>query len=181
MVGLAIAAVLGAGAAAYLFQPWKLWVDEVVAEPLPVVDTGAGRGVDAVAGRRDGQEEPVPLRELARGGFLSHEHATTGTARVLRLPDGSLVLRVEDLETSNGPALKVWLADAPVRPGRDGWFVFDDGEHVDLGDLKGNIGTQNYAIPPDADLDRLRSVSIWCDRFNVSFGAATLVPARQGA
>jgi hypothetical protein len=70
----------------------------------------------------------------------------------------------------------VWLSDAPVLPGTDGWFVFDDGEYVDLGALKGNVGNQNYAIPADVDLTDLSSVTIWCDRFNVSFGAAELRP-----
>jgi hypothetical protein len=62
-----------------------------------------------------------------------------------------------------------------VRPGKDGWHIFDDGRHLSLGTLKGNLGNQVYNIPPEADLSALTSVSIWCDRFNVSFGAAQLV------
>jgi hypothetical protein len=54
--------------------------------------------------------------------------------------------------------------------------VFDDGRHVDLGDLKGNIGSSNYPIPPDVDLATLPGVSIWCARFHVSFAAAELRP-----
>jgi hypothetical protein len=117
---------------------------------------------------------PAGPVELARGELISHEHATTGTARVLQLEDGSRVLRLEGLDTSNGPDLRVWLTDAPVIEGRDGWFVFDDGASVDLGELKGNQGDANYEIPADVDLDALTSVSIWCARFAVSFGAAEL-------
>lgn len=117
---------------------------------------------------------PAGPVELARGELVSHEHATTGTARVLQLEDGSRVLRLEGLDTSNGPDLRVWLTDAPVIEGRDGWFVFDDGAFVDLGELKGNQGDANYEIPADVDLDALTSVSIWCERFAVSFGAAEL-------
>ena len=84
------------------------------------------------------------------------------------------MLRLQNLRSSNGPDLKVWLAAAPVIPGRDGWFVFDDDAHVDLGPLKGKVGNQNYAIPDDVDLGRLGSVTIWCDRFSVSFGASEL-------
>ena len=87
------------------------------------------------------------------------------------------MLRIDDLDTDNGPDLKVWLTDAPVIDGPDGWFVFDDGRYVDLGSLKGNKGSQNYAIPADVDLSPLTSVVIWCDRFSVSFGAAPLVSA----
>ena len=54
--------------------------------------------------------------------------------------------------------------------------MFDDGRYVDLGELKGNIGSSNYPLPPDVDLAALTSVSIWCDRFDVSFGAAALEP-----
>jgi hypothetical protein len=53
-------------------------------------------------------------------------------------------------------------------------FVFDDGRHVDLGELKGNIGSSNYPVPADVDLAGLRSVTIWCNRFSVSFAAAAL-------
>lgn len=94
----------------------------------------------------------------------------------MRLADGSRILRLEDLDTSNGPALRVWLTDAPVKSGKDGWRVFDDGAHVNLGELKGNKGNQNYTLPADLDLARYTSVSIWCDRFDVSFGAAALTP-----
>jgi hypothetical protein len=54
--------------------------------------------------------------------------------------------------------------------------VFDDGRYRSLGQLKGNHGNQNYVIPTGLDLAGLRSVSIWCNRFNVSFGAAELTP-----
>ncbi|TDC21121.1 electron transporter, partial [Streptomyces sp. 8K308] len=123
-----------------------------------------------------GAEPAVPVT-MASGEFVSHEHGTSGTARVLRLPDDSLVLRLEDLDTSNGPDLRVWLTDAPVIEGRDGWHVFDDGAYVSLGDLKGNQGDQNYPLPADLDLDTYTSVSIWCARFSVSFGAAELTRA----
>ncbi|MEN3269610.1 MAG: hypothetical protein V7646_6504 [Pseudonocardia sp.] len=84
------------------------------------------------------------------------------------------MLRLENLDTSDGPDLHVWLSDAPVIPGGDGWHVFDDGRHVDLGELKGNLGSSNYPIPADVDLAQLASVSVWCERFAVSFAAAAL-------
>lgn len=45
---------------------------------------------------------------------------------------------------------------------------------IDLGTIKGNIGDQNYALGPDLDLSKYRTVSIWCQRFAVNFGAAPL-------
>ena len=95
---------------------------------------------------------------------------------MLRLGDGSRVLRIEGLETSNGPDLHVWLTDQPVIEGTAGWHVFDDGRYVELGPLKANNGNQVYDVPPGTDLTGLISVTIWCKRFAVSFGAARLDP-----
>ena len=161
-VPLALVLLAGFGVAMAAFQPWKIFVDSVVVEAAPTAPGDAGGGTAA---------EPVVL---ATGSFISHEHETTGSVSVLQLADGSRVLRLEDLSTSNGPDLKVWLTDAPVTEGTDGWRVFDDGAWADLGALKGNVGSQNYTIPADVDLTQLTSVSIWCDRFDVSFGAAAL-------
>jgi hypothetical protein len=162
LVPAVVVGLVLAGIGAYLLQPWKLFVDDMVDDPLPASLAG---------GRAD-------LAVVASGRFVSHEHDTTGTVRVLRLPDGQRILRIDDLETSNGPALRVWITDAEVVTGSSGWFVFDDGTYVDLGALRGNVGDQNYALPADVDLDELTSVSIWCERFSVSFGAAELAPGR---
>ncbi|WP_267243474.1 DM13 domain-containing protein [Streptomyces sp. PR69] len=176
VVGLALA-----GAGLYWFQPWKLWVNETVRDEIPTA-APAGGANDAAEGTAEGAEAsggtasdaPAGPETLAEGELISHEHTTTGSVKVLRLADGSRTLRLENLDTSNGPDLRVLLSDAPVKEGKAGWHVFDDGEYVSLGKLKGNKGDQNYALPADADLDKLTSVSIWCDRFDVSFGAAPL-------
>lgn len=183
---LTVALVVG-GIGLYLFQPWKLFVDETVDEELPVaagpVDPAEPVEPEEPADSGDADSEPDAVESepaatgpvtLSSGTFISHEHSTSGTVQILELADGTRVLRIEDLDTSNGPDLKVWLTDAPVIEGLSGWRVFDDGQWVDLGRLKGNIGSQNYEIPADVDLSAFSSVSIWCDRFNVSFGAAEL-------
>lgn len=120
--------------------------------------------------------EPAPAAPvvLRTGSLLSHEHETSGTLAVVQLPDGSRVLTLENLSTSDGPDVRVWLSSAPVIPGEEGWYTFADAPHVDLGALKGNLGNQVYEIPADVDLDTLPNVSLWCQRFSVSFGAAEL-------
>jgi hypothetical protein len=105
----------------------------------------------------------------AAGTFVSGAHATTGTATIYKLDDGSRVLRLTDFSTSNGPKVHVILADHAIS-GND----VIDAKAIDLGDLKGNTGNQNYAIPASADLSGVKSVAIYCERFNVNFGAATL-------
>jgi hypothetical protein len=149
-------------AALLVFEPWALVIDRRVDEaaPAPSVPTAA--------------QAPAAPIVLARGELIPHEHASSGSAVVLQLPDGSRVLRLEHLDTSDGPDLHVWLSDAPVIAGGDGWHVFDDGRHLDLGELKGNLGSSNYPIPADVDLAQLASVSVWCERFAVSFAAAAL-------
>ena len=57
----------------------------------------------------DAPPAPSPL-ELARGEFVSLDHGTSGTARVLELADGSRIVRLEGLDTSNGPDLYLYLS-----------------------------------------------------------------------
>jgi hypothetical protein len=160
--------------AALVFEPWKLVIDQTVDEAPP---GGASAQVVPGGPAQDAASPPAEPVVLAEGTFIGHEHESSGSVVILQLADGSRVLRLQDLRTSNGPLLRVWLAEAPVIPGSEGWHVFDDGRYVDLGDLKGNIGSSNYPVPPEVDLADFPSVSIWCDRFNVSFAAATLQPA----
>ena len=168
-VVLGVVAVVVVAGGLWLFQPWKLFVDQTVNEALP----------SAAAGEPTGSASPAAQQPtvLAEGKFITHEHDTSGTARIVELADGRRVLSIEKLDTSNGPDLRVWLTDQQVKPGRAGWFVFDDGEYVELGRLKGNKGNQVYEIPDKVDLAEYRSVTIWCKRFSVSFGAAELTAA----
>jgi hypothetical protein len=162
------AAVLGVASVVFVlayFEPQKLVIDDRVSEALPAP---AAAAPGAPAG------ETPRVRTLSRAPFRSNEHATSGRARVLAYADGRRYVRFENFRTSNGPALKVYLSAASVSgPGG----TFDD-RYVDLGDLKGNIGPQNYSIPREVHLGRYRSVVVWCKRFGVAFGSAAL---RAGA
>jgi len=166
-------AVIGGGAGLYWFQPWKLFTSRTVNESLPVIVTepAASDGTAAPSGPATPQNTLV-----AAGTIVSHEHDSSGTARLVRLAGGEVQLVFENLVTSDGPDLRVWLTDQPVLAGRDGWFVFDDGRYVELGPLKANRGNQVYDIPAGTDLSGLSSVTIWCKRFSVSFAAAALDP-----
>ncbi|SCG54393.1 DM13 domain-containing protein [Micromonospora coxensis] len=177
-VAVAVLAV-GVAVGLYWFQPWKAVTDTRVDERLSDVAVGTPSAGPASTGGA-GPATPAPPAGptlVSRGEFVTHEHDTSGTARIVRSTDGSHRLELVGLDTSNGPDLRVWLSDQPVRTGRAGWGVFDDGRWVELGRLKGNRGDQAYAIPAGTDLTRLTSVSIWCKRFSVSFGAAPLAPA----
>ncbi|MFC4334564.1 DM13 domain-containing protein [Salininema proteolyticum] len=167
--GLAAAGLI---AAAVWFEPWALFTNERVDEELPEVAQSEPSD-DPSESMGDEEEEEAKPVQLAAGEFVTQEHDTSGAATVIENPDGSRQLLLEDLATSNGPDLRVWITDQEVDP--DEWHVFDNGYWVELGELKGNEGDQVYDIPDDADLDKVTSVSIWCKRFSVSFGAAELV------
>ncbi len=105
---------------------------------------------------------PDKTETLAQGTFSgSTGHSVEGSALVLGDGGEQRFLRLDSFEATNGPDLKVYLRA-------------DDDRYVSLGALKGNIGSQNYEIPPEVDLATYRTVQIWCERFGVLFGDAPL-------
>ena len=157
VVVVAVAVLL---AGVVFFEPWTLWSDTTVNEAAP---TAAAPEVSSPS--------PVGPTELASGTFVSQEHETSGTATVIELADGSRTLRLEGFSTSNGPDLHVWLSE---KEAGGNWFKYGSGRKAQLGELKANQGSHNYAIPADVELDGLRSIVIWCKRFHVAFGSAPL-------
>lgn len=132
------------------FEPQKLFIDDTVNEAAASETT-----------------------TVAEGAFTSQEHSTSGTALVVEHPDGTRTLRLDDLDTSNGPDLRVYLSTAQADAD---WKAFDD-DFVELGKLKGNKGDQNYAIPAGVDVAKYGRAVIWCKRFSVPFGVASLKEA----
>ena len=121
--------------------------DERLAEPLP-----AGANAIRTGTLRDG--DPI--------------HRGSGDAMLLKLPDGSHVVRLENLEVVPGPNLLVYLVahEDPLFP-EDVTAGFRS-----LGRLKSRFGEQNYAVPEGVDLAAYGSVVVWCDTFNVQFAVA---------
>ena len=175
LASLAAVVVLGmvvVGAA--LFQPWRIFTSSSVNEPLP---TAAGSAGASAPPTLEPAKQPSPAAPaapviLGSGTFQSQEHETTGTARLVKLPDGSHLLRLEDLASSDGPDVKVWLSS--LEAGGD-WFKYRSGRYVDLGPIKATHGNHNYVLPAGTDIAGLTSVVLWCDRFSVAFGSAPLV------
>jgi hypothetical protein len=98
-------------------------------------------------------------------------HRGSGTATIYRLADGSHVLRLDEFEVTNGPDLHVYLS--AHRDPEDPRQATGDG-YLDLGQLKGNVGAQNYVIPEGVDLAQFNSVVIYCQPFHVVFSVAPL-------
>jgi len=176
-------AVVAAAALWYLFRPDALVISKTVNEPLPAAQHSmsarpespgmtesepAMAKAPAMAPSAMTAEAPV---KLAGGQFHTNAHETHGLATIYRLSDGHRVLRLTQFATSNGPDVRVYLVAAGDVQSE---HAAKQAGFVDLGALKGNIGDQNYDVPAGIDLSRYRAVSIWCRRFSVNFGAATL-------
>lgn len=166
--GGAVIIVAAAIVAAAVFKPWLIFVHTRVDDVVPVAVPSASvtPGGDTPAG-------PVVI---SRGALISHEHDTSGMVSVIEKPDGSRVLAIEDLDTTTGPDVHVWLSAAEVIEGLRGWRTAANAPHVDLGQIKGNRGNQVYAIPADVDQSRYPAVFLWCEQLSVSFGAADMRP-----
>jgi len=189
LVGVALAAL---AVGLWAFEPWRLVTSSEIDEPLPataveaVTESSVAASAkptkkpapsEKVSGAPSKQAEkssppPPQDRVLATGPFERAEHATSGQALVLELADGSRFVRLENLATSDGPDLHVWVTD---QPSGGEWGSYDDGRYVRLGELKATNGNQNYSLPAEADLRGLTTVVIWCDRFDVAFGTAPIV------
>ncbi len=135
---------MAAANAEAIIQPDTEMADDMPAEEPTVLSSGTFNEIDVV-------------------------HRGEGSATIYELPDGSNVLRLEDFRVTNGPQLHVLLS-----PAADPRNSAEVGDYVDLGELRGNVGNQNYDIPADVDLSQYESVVIYCLPFRVVFSVATL-------
>ncbi len=140
--------MLAVGVGWYLFRPELLLLNTRVNENLSLTHA----------------------QKLLTGSFKGIAHQTAGQAMIYEL-DGRRVLRFTQFSTSDGPDVHVYLVAAPDASSDD---VVRHAGFINLGKMKGNQGDQNYDLPSNADLSMYRSVSLWCERFNVNFGACTL-------
>ncbi len=187
VLGGGIAAIVVFSFAAYLFQPWALFTNKTVDEALPEATAPANPNPVAPVAPNPAAPTPAPSapalsnpappapapagpQTLGSGAFRSYEHSTSGTAKLVKLADGRVFVRLQNFNTSNGPDVKVWLTGANVEQADKS----KDAAYVNLGDLKANNGNQNYQVPAGADLSKYKTVVIWCDRFSVAFGAASI-------
>jgi hypothetical protein len=137
-----------------------LFFDVITDEPLPEI-TSTITTTDGVT--TSTSEAP---QILATGSFVGVNdgiHNAEGMAKVVKLADGKQLLRLEGFKATNGPDLYVYLATDDTAQ-----------EYVSLGELKANIGNQNYEIPEGTDLTKYNTALIWCKQFSVLFGSAEI-------
>ena len=122
------------------------------------------------------EDMPAEMSEAERvssGRFRDADsfHKGSGAATIYRLPGGDGVLRFENLSVTNGPDLRVLLTEHPDPQNK---AELQEAGYLHVAKLKGNRGNQNYDLPPDADLESVGSVIIYCMPFNVIFSVAPL-------
>lgn len=154
-LSVALVLLLVVGSAWYAFRPERLFINQKVNEQFPTATAAS-----------------MAPTKLATGEFHSGAHETKGTATVLQLGEGKRTLRLTNFATSNGPDVRVYLVAAADAKDND---TVKQAGYIELGQLKGNLGDQNYDIPANVDLAKYRAVTIWCARFAVNFGTAPLM------
>ena len=100
---------------------------------------------------------------LASGKFRGKSgHATSGGVRVVKTTDGTVVVLEPEFRFDGAPDPKLGF-------GKNGYV-----KSTQFSDLKSNRGEQTYQIPPSLDPAGYNEVWIWCQRFSVPLGVATL-------
>lgn len=161
VVGTLLAAVL-VYLAVGVFGVQTLFYDTEVNEDFPL---------DAPTPEERGPPQAANPVVVSAGEFHAVAHPGTGDAIVYRLEDSSHVLRLENLDIFNGPALYVYAVAA--EDAKDNEIVLN-ASILNLGPLKGNKGNQTYELPAEFDPEKYRAISVWCRRFSVNFATAPL-------
>ncbi len=183
---IALAGLVVLGVAYWLISP--LFIDREVIEDIPFVSKNSNirEQIPDVEIRSDYGSAMMEMRdhgkemsdsmpdngqptEVASGTFVEVAHEGTGGVKIFTLGENESVLRLENLDVLNGPDLHVLLSPSTYIKGKA-----DLGDYVELGELKGNKGSQNYEIPSDIDLTKYNSVIIYCKSFGVVFNVAKL-------
>ncbi len=112
----------------------------------------------------DNANESLPTgTELVKGNFVNGAHPTSGTVKVIRNANNVNLLVFENFKTDNGPDLYVWLS--PSTSGNP---------YQEIGLLKAVSGNFSYTLDPSINFTTNNKVLIWCKRFTVLFGHATI-------
>lgn len=137
--------------------PWQMTVEQQVDTPL-------------VEPPPPGMDSP-DAQVLATAAMYDVDREGEGTVRIVSLPDGRRVLRLEDFFVSINSDLEIWLSE---HPNPETTPEAASAGHHQVSFLKATVGDMNYELPPDVDLERYQSIVIWCELTSNAYAAATL-------
>ncbi len=108
---------------------------------------------------------------LSASNFVTVEqdHQTTGQVRVIRVNGKRYLDFDSEFTTATGPDVQIILHRGTTVP-----LNVSEENYITLAKLKSFNGSQRYEIPDNFNLNDLKSVGIWCRKFNVTFAYAAL-------
>ncbi len=112
------------------------------------------------------------------GNFVSGEHPTQGTVRVVSQNGKTLIELDSTFKTSEmGPDLVVGLhrSSDVIGSTTPPAYPLEEGDYAVIAPLKKFSGAQSYEVPKTINVADYKSVVIWCRKFNATFGAANLM------
>ncbi|MEA5592796.1 DM13 domain-containing protein [Rivularia sp. UHCC 0363] len=110
-----------------------------------------------------------PKSIIASGNFVKAEKATTGKAKIVNINGKRYLEFDKTFSSGEGPDVKVILHRNSSIPQN-----IKQGDYLTLAPIKSFRGAQRYAIPDNVNLANYKSIGIWCEEFNATFGYATL-------
>ena len=173
LIILLILVVLGVGSYVYFTANNNVVLEED--SPLVILDDSLNE-MDAVknaefdAAMEDMKDKVIEMDDdmdskanlIAEGDFKEKAHHVEGKALLID-DNGKKIVRFEDFDTLNGPALYIYLSSD-----------LGDDDFVDLGPIKATKGNVNYEVPAGTNTDKYNKVLVWCRPFRVLFSYAEL-------
>ena len=102
---------------------------------------------------------------FATGTFTgASDHITTGSVSIVKTENGGAIVILDKNFSLDG------APDPRVGFGKDGHFV----EASDLGALTNKDGLQAYVVPVSVNVEDFNEVYIWCEKFSVPLGVASV-------
>jgi hypothetical protein len=136
---------------------WEMTVEQQVEMPM-------------VEPPPEGMDSP-DSRVLATGTMYDVDRVGRGTVRIVSLPDGRRVLRLEDFFVSINSDLEIWFSEHPMPRTTP---EAASSPHRQLAMLDATAGAMNYEIPAEFDVSRYGSIVIWCELTSNAYAAASL-------
>ena len=127
----------------------------------------AGASTQSTPGGETSRGKAVKVSSGQFKGLAGHRGS--GSASIVRKPDKSLVVQLEDYDVSSGVTLYLYVVPGANQeePGPDS---------INLGKLVQNTGNRVVEIRGETDLSGPQTVLIWCEPFTTPIAAANQVP-----